>query len=190
MGLLPCSWSGRNKRHGSSRSGGRFGSAVGGRAHSGMENVDRAERDKPAVCGCRRQGLGTCCRCAILLISHLAHIPALSLLSSPHSAPAICGDQLACPCGCRKDGPWAVSGAVFWGWARTGFLGRVPGLWIRYLSGEGGGRTRDSQPMTHAQLQSSHCVYGTPARIYAPAPQADYLRVSDIPPESRDRVSG
>lgn len=36
--------------------------------------------------------------------------------------------------------------------------------------------------MARCPLQSSQSVYGTPARICAPAPKPDYLRVFDIPP--------
>lgn len=36
--------------------------------------------------------------------------------------------------------------------------------------------------MTRCPLQSSQSVYGTPARILCASTQADYLRVSDIPP--------
>lgn len=168
---------------------------------SGMENVDRADETRRAAAaagGCSRQGLGRVCRCALLLISRLAHIAALfpaflprilHLLSAAINSLAQVGADRTVPWRA-----WAVSGGCFLGVGTCrGFWGAVPGLWIRYLSGEGGRPTRVSRPMARRPLQSSQSVYGTPARICAPAPRPDHLRVlvSLISRrESRDRVSG
>lgn len=100
LGLLPCN--GRDKRHGSSRVGDRFSGGLTG--SSGMENVDTVEQTRPGAAGgcCLSvRGWDVFAAVPFWLISHLAHIPALSLLSSPHSATAICSDQLACLGGCR-----------------------------------------------------------------------------------------
>lgn len=103
------------------------------------------------------------------------------LSSHPHMSPVPAFFPAFCTCYLRrstrlhrwvpKERSLGRIRSAFWGWARSGPLGRVPGFWIWYLSGEGGGRTRALQPMTFCLLQSSQSVYGTPARICAPEPR-------------------
>lgn len=73
-----------------------------------------------------------------LLISHLTHMPALSLLSSPHSALLSMEINLLAQ--------WVPIGGskgrirrCFLGVGTCRISGAVPGLWMRYLSGVNAG---------------------------------------------------
>lgn len=148
------------------------------------------EQTRPAAAGgCSRQGPGRVCRCALLLISHLAGITALSLLSSPHSATAICSDQLACHVDADRRSLGRIRRRFSGGGHLLGFWGRAGTMDLVSKWGGGAERTRASKPMTRSPLQSSQSLYGTPARICAPAPrQTTYVSLKSRR-ESRDRVS-